>query len=185
MRNLELAKQRAAVSKPDDVRRNGLTGNSGVLPIEFVTNASMTQRSALGAKLAPANAQFADYAVELEVHCDECGGSGYDPGGIDPWGPELCPKCHGAKTQTITRNYLAEAFRIAANPDNLRPVERLHLVAIIQHCRQVVSALMSLPEVPEHAESSSLGRAATSRRRRHQPRWKGATARYQPRKEKI
>ena len=42
------------------------------------------------------------------------------PGGIDPWGPEVCPKCQGAKTQRITRNYLAEAFQIAANPDSIR-----------------------------------------------------------------
>lgn len=87
------------------------------------------------------------YTAEVEVNCDECGGSGFDPGGIDPWGPEVCPRCHGAKTQMITRNYLAEAFQIAANPDSDRPIERQHLVAVIQHCRQAVSALVSLPEV--------------------------------------
>ena len=92
------------------------------------------------------------YVAEVEVNCEECGGSGYDPGSLDPWGPEVCSVCHGAKTQTITRNYLAEAFQIAGNPDSLRPIERLHLIAIIQHCRQAVSALMSLPEVPEHKE---------------------------------
>jgi hypothetical protein len=89
----------------------------------------------------------APYITEVEGNCDECGGSGFDPGGIDPWGPELCPKCQGAKTQTITRNYLAEAFQIAANPDSQRQIERQHLVAVIQHCRQAVSALVSLPEV--------------------------------------
>jgi len=87
------------------------------------------------------------YIVEVEVNCDECGGSGFDPGGIDPWGPEVCPKCHGSKTHKITRNYLAEAFQIAANPESTRTVERQHLVAVIQHCRQAVSALVSLPEV--------------------------------------
>ncbi len=87
------------------------------------------------------------YIVEIEAACDECGGSGFDPGGIDPWGPEVCLRCHGAKTQTITRNYLAEAFQIAANPDSHRQIERQHLVAVIQHCRQAVSALVSLPEV--------------------------------------
>jgi hypothetical protein len=85
--------------------------------------------------------------MEVEMNCEECGGSGFDPGGIDPWGPEPCPTCHGAKTQRITRNYLAEAFQIAANPESTRPVERQHLVAVIQHCREAVSALVSLPAV--------------------------------------
>jgi hypothetical protein len=81
------------------------------------------------------------------MNCDECGGSGFDPGGLDPWGPDPCPTCHGAKTQWITRNYLAEAFQIAASPESTRPVERRHLVAVIQHCREAVSALVVLPEV--------------------------------------
>jgi hypothetical protein len=89
----------------------------------------------------------APHIIEVEVNCDDCGGSGFDPGGIDPWGPEECPRCHGRKTQTIIRNYLAEAFQIAANPDSQRQIERQHLVAVIQHCRQAVSALVSLPEV--------------------------------------
>jgi hypothetical protein len=87
------------------------------------------------------------YVLEVEVSCDECGGSGFDPGGIDPWGPESCLGCLGVKTQRITRNYLAEAFQIAANPESTRPIERQHLVAVIQHCREAVSALVSLPEV--------------------------------------
>jgi hypothetical protein len=87
------------------------------------------------------------YILEAEVNCDECGGTGFDPGGIDPWGPEPCPACRGAKRQLITRNFLAEAFQIAANSESTRPIERQHLVAVIQHCRQAVSALVSLPEV--------------------------------------
>ena len=85
--------------------------------------------------------------VEMEQPCEECGGSGFDPGGVDPWGPEPCPRCHGTKIQTAVRNYLAEAFQIAANPDCTRPVERHHLVAVIQHCREVVSAMAILPDV--------------------------------------
>jgi hypothetical protein len=87
------------------------------------------------------------YIVELELPCGECGGSGFDPGGIDPWGPEPCPVCQGEGTQRITKNYLAEAFRIAGHPECRVPVERVHLVAIIQYCRQVVSAVAGLPEV--------------------------------------
>jgi hypothetical protein len=93
------------------------------------------------------------YIVELELPCDECGGSGFDPGGIDPWGPEPCPVCHGARTQTITKNYLAEAFRIAGNPECRVPVERVHLVAIIQYCRQIVSAVAGLPDVRKLART--------------------------------
>jgi hypothetical protein len=87
------------------------------------------------------------YITEVEVNCDECVGSGFDPGGLDPWGPELCPVCQGAKTQRITRNFLAEAFQIAANQESTRSIERQHLIAMIQHCRETVSALMVLPEV--------------------------------------
>jgi hypothetical protein len=87
------------------------------------------------------------YVFEVEVSCDECGGSGFDPGGLDPWGPEPCPACQGAKTQRIKRNFLTEAFQIAADPGSTRAVERQHLVAVIQHCREAVSALVILPEV--------------------------------------
>jgi len=87
------------------------------------------------------------YIIEVEVNCDDCGGSGFDSGGLDPWGPEFCPVCHGTKTQRITRNYLAEAFQIAANQEGGRLIERQHLVAVIQHCRETVSALVILPEV--------------------------------------
>jgi hypothetical protein len=89
------------------------------------------------------------YAATIVVSCEECGGSGFDPGGIDPWGPEPCKVCHGAGTQKITKNYLAEAFRIAGNPECTIPVERAHLVAIVQYCRQVVSTAVSSPKAPE------------------------------------
>jgi hypothetical protein len=103
------------------------------------------------------------YIVEIEAACDECGGSGFDPGGIDPWGPEPCPACRGAGTQKITKNYLAEALRIVGNPECPLAVERAHLVAIVHYCRQAVSAVVSLPEVPERAR----GRAGIKRSSRH------------------
>ena len=87
------------------------------------------------------------YIVQVQVNCEECGGSGFDPGGIDPWGPETCPVCHGARTLRIVRNYLAEAFQIAANPNSTRQVERQHLVAIVQHCREMVIASIGLADV--------------------------------------
>ena len=95
------------------------------------------------------------YVFEIDVPCDECSGSGFDPGGIDPWGPEPCPMCHGAGTQRVTKNYLAEAFRIVGNPGCTMSVERAHLVAIVQHCRQVVSAAVRSPKASkrDHART--------------------------------
>ena len=86
--------------------------------------------------------------MEVEVDCEECGGSGFDPGGVDPWGPEPCSVCHGTKTQRIIRNYLGEALRIVGNTECTLPVERAHLVAIVQYCRQVVDAAMCRPKAP-------------------------------------
>jgi hypothetical protein len=99
-----------------------------------------------GVATAPAQT-LPPYIVEVEVNCEECGGSGFDPGGVDPWGPEPCVVCRGSKTQRTVRNFLAEAFQIAAKPESSRQVERQHLVAIIHHCRELVSALVILPEV--------------------------------------
>jgi hypothetical protein len=109
------------------------------------------------------------YVLELELPCDECGGAGFDPGGIDPWGPEPCPACLGAGTQRIIRNYLAEALRIAGNPECSVPVERAHLVAIVEYCRQAVSAVVSLPDVPERPRTEPvLKRPVRHRRSRTQ-----------------
>ncbi len=105
------------------------------------------------------------YIMQVEVNCDECGGSGFDPGGIDPWGPESCPACHGAKAQKITRNYLAEAFRIAANPESTRPVERQHLVAVVQYCREAVSAVVGLPEVLERPQTHAQHKNSSTQSR--------------------
>jgi hypothetical protein len=113
----------------------------------------------------------APYIIEIEADCDECGGSGFDPGGIDPWGPETCPACRGAGTQRITKNYLGEALRIAANPECPLPVERAHLVAIVHYCRQAVSAAVSLPEVPARVRHQPAPkRSFRHRRRRSQSR---------------
>ena len=93
------------------------------------------------------------YIVDVELPCDECGGSGFDPGGIDPWGPEPCPACQGAKTQKDHQN-LSGRRRFPASPANPEcrvPVERVHLVAIIQYCRQIVGAVVGLPEVRQFA----------------------------------
>ena len=83
-----------------------------------------------------------------EINCQDCGGKGYDPGSVNPRAPEECPTCHGSGKETVLRNYLAEAFRIAADPEADLRLERAHLVALTAYARQTVSALlMSLPEV--------------------------------------
>jgi hypothetical protein len=56
------------------------------------------------------------HVLEIEVNCDECGGSGFDPGGIDPWGPDVCQLCYRAKTQRITRNLRGRSL-----PDRRQP----------------------------------------------------------------
>jgi hypothetical protein len=109
--------------------------------------------------------ELAQAASYVELPCEECGGSGFDPGGIDPWGPEPCPLCRGAGTQKVTKNYLAEALRIAGNPECTVPVERAHLVAIVQYCRQVVSAAMCRPKAPALKRGPVFSKAARHRRR--------------------
>ena len=79
--------------------------------------------------------------VEVEQDCEECGGTGTDPGSLNPWDREPCSRCRGSKKEIVIRQYLAEAFRIAAGQSNLAP-ERPHLVALTQYARQTVNALL-------------------------------------------
>jgi hypothetical protein len=110
------------------------------------------------------------YVLEVESDCEECGGSGFDPGGIDPWGPEPCPVCHGAGTQRVTKNYLAEALRIAGNPECTVPVERAHVVAIVQYCRKVVGAAMCRPKATAPKREPVVSKAFRHSRRGAQTR---------------
>jgi hypothetical protein len=92
---------------------------------------------------------LAPYMETVEIACEDCGGDGRDMGSvsIDRFSDPVCPTCKGAKTQTVTRNYLSEAFAIARDDSSTRQVDRKHLVAIIRYARQHVSALFELPEV--------------------------------------
>ena len=81
-----------------------------------------------------------------DSRCLTCDGAGtvetttLDPTMGDDFDP--CPDCGGSGK----RNYLAEAFRIAAGQSSL-VCERPHLVAIVSHCRDLTSAALILPEV--------------------------------------
>jgi hypothetical protein len=85
----------------------------------------------------------------VEQECPECLGSGRDSASVDllAFDAPDCPECAGSGRAIVTRNYLAEALAIAANPDSTRVVEREHLVAIIIWARQFVSASLMLPDV--------------------------------------
>jgi hypothetical protein len=149
LRQAEIAHAQVLSPNPKGFLRENLEGTP-IERVQAIAAPYLPAPPSKPAREAPETAQpetHPPYVLEVEVNCDECGGSGFDPGGLDPWGPEPCPACRGAKTRWITRNYLAEAFQIAANPESTRPVERQHLVAVIQHCRQAVSAVVSLPEV--------------------------------------
>jgi hypothetical protein len=88
----------------------------------------------------------APFVVRVEEDCEDCGGSGYDCGSLSPIEPEDCPVCHGGRKQIVIRNYLAEAFRIAAGRSS-KLAQREHLLAVIQHCRSLVGALMSIADI--------------------------------------
>ena len=90
----------------------------------------------------------------IDSRCLACAGAGtiypgiLDPETLDPRNPngveepDPCPDCGGSGE----RNYLAEAFRIAAGQSSL-VCERPHLIAIVNHCRDLTSAALILPEV--------------------------------------
>jgi DnaJ-class molecular chaperone len=86
------------------------------------------------------------YLVEIEEECEECGGSGYDCGSLSPIDPDECPACYGSGKQRIMHNYLAEALRIASGKSAIL-AQREHLLAVIQHCRSLVGALMSVADI--------------------------------------
>lgn len=86
------------------------------------------------------------FPVQVEQECEDCGGSGRDRGGLDPWDTDDCSACGGTGVERVTRNFLAEAFRIAADPESTRIVDRRHLVAIVQHAREAVAASIRFPE---------------------------------------
>jgi len=87
------------------------------------------------------------FVVAVEQDCSFCGGRGDDPGNVDPFSAgEPCPECGGSKKETVTRNYLGEAFKIAMGTGTMQP-EKAHIVATIEYCRLLSSAALMLPKV--------------------------------------
>src|ERR1041385_6531620 len=70
---------------------------------------------------------FADF---IEVICEECGGTGYDFGTPRDFDPDYCGRCCGTGRELVFRNYLAEAFRIVADPKSRIEVCREQIVAL-------------------------------------------------------
>jgi hypothetical protein len=103
-------------------------------------------RKPLGSVSAPMSAAPDRHTQMVEQHCEDCDGSGGDPGALNPWEAEACPTCNGVGTRLVERNYLAEAFRIAAG-ESLQPPEPEHVKAVVEHCRKLASAALTLPEV--------------------------------------
>ena len=83
----------------------------------------------------------------VEEPCTLCKQLGWIIDG-PPWDPDApqitCPDCDGSGV--VRRDYLKEAFLIAQDRCRVVPEEK-HLKAVIAHCRQFVSAAVSLPEV--------------------------------------
>lgn len=79
--------------------------------------------------------------TQADSLCPACDGIGtLDPKTEEH--PDPCPDCGG----NGKRNYLAEAIRIAAGHCPMNP-EKGHLIAIVNHCRDLTSAALILPEV--------------------------------------
>src|SRR5438105_3655737 len=82
---------------------------------------------------------------ELE-DCEECGGRGYDLGGLNPTEYDPCPKCGGAQKEHVLRDYLGEAFLIIQGKSAM-VTERKHLIAVVAYARRFVTAAMEMPEI--------------------------------------
>jgi hypothetical protein len=113
----------------------------------FAPHQTVPGRIPVGRATTVASEPLPPFSDLVEIDCQDCGGKRYDPGAINTKESEDCSACHGTGKETILRNYLAEAFRIAANPQVNLQLERAHLVALTAYARQTVNALMSIQEV--------------------------------------
>ena len=118
---------------------------SGVTPIAR----SCGRRSQLPARM-PVNSQsdasqnaepIPPFSDLVEQPCEDCGGSGLDSGSLSEPIAERCPSCLGTGQEVVLRNFLAEAFRIVADPESELVLCREHMVALATFARQTVSAM--------------------------------------------
>ena len=58
--------------------------------------------------------QLTDSMNNVEVPCDDCGGTGVDAGGLDPLQAEQCRTCHGAQHVTLASLYQLNEEKPAA-----------------------------------------------------------------------
>jgi hypothetical protein len=87
--------------------------------------------------------EVAHQAILILEDCPHCDGTGVQ---ITEDDFVVCEVCDGTKKITVARNYLAEAFKIAQDRWH-KPIQKEHLIAIIQYCRKMVGAALDLPEV--------------------------------------
>ncbi|HLG97112.1 MAG TPA: hypothetical protein VKX49_12435 [Bryobacteraceae bacterium] len=86
----------------------------------------------------PAQREDLPWIKTVEMECADCGGSGGDAASWDP-DCQPCPHCMGSGKETVTRNYLREAFDLAHNAESSIVPEREHVVAILQYVNRTVN----------------------------------------------
>jgi hypothetical protein len=106
------------------------------------------------------------YVIEVEVECEDCGGSRYDCGSLGPIEPEECPLCLGNGKQMTVHNYLAEALRMAGNSAVLARRKHLGHTALPQPRRRAngyIGDRMIGTELDSRVPFAIFGKATASR----------------------
>ena len=135
---------------------NAASPNAADIPVRRQTENPTLRKPASVETLPP---DFAQYSTTEEITCQDCSGTGRDYGSCDPFCAEVCKHCAGSGRETVTRNYLAEAFRIAADPGSTVEPKREHLQAVISHARHVVNAASEPDAKPKPPTVEQLRKA--------------------------
>ena len=153
------ARDRDLIRRDFELRRysaNTASPNAADIPVRRQTDNPTLRKPPSVETLPP---DFAQYSTTEEIECQDCSGTGRDYGSLDPFCAEVCRHCAGSGREVITRNYLAEAFRIAADPGSTIEPKREHLVAVISHARQVVNAASEIDAKPKPPTVEQLRKA--------------------------
>lgn len=83
-------------------------------PVPLFRATAVTPGSKLSKKPAASASELGIPVPEgmREVACQACGGKGWDPGSLDPFG-ELCPDCKGSKVELIAVGTIQPKEKIA------------------------------------------------------------------------